>query len=459
MNKRKDGLVSSTVAQPRSGAVAAGTMALAKWSSLSPLAQMTLAFSCPGSVNAPFVEANGSPSRVPTAVIHGELDFANDTNFPNTRHLVLFNHPQMGYSVDQPGAGVQRNSPTTTTTSMSFTMNQGESFSSVYGASTMFSRYKILAQRHEWTFSAPEATLAGTVWIGSIQVSALVGTNVVTLIDNATESFALKDRCKWETRSFISDRTLVHDTATLSSVADEWISYCVISPSPSVNITTGAAADYRLYLKSHANIIWNPVVQSPVMNGIALRPPDSVEPPPKAQVETANIIQSRAADPIPAPKSWVAKVVSALAAGASAATHFTPWAAPISAGLSALSGLFSDPACQIPCYQDRMARLADIMHIFRGLPEGDEADETLHSEALVSMNRLYNLWNSKQQASVAIRRMYSECVQETETTRKGTFIRYKKPDGSYFDHTKPTQRSSSQGRTEQSTLSDHILRF
>lgn len=448
-------------ATPTRTGVDIGETALAKWSSLSPLAQMSLAFSRPGTVNAPFVEANGTPSRTPTTIIHGELEWR--TSVPNsspppaylflpTDYQIILNCPQLGYSTDTPAAGLFR-VPRGDSSPITLFMNQGEAFSSVYGASTPWSRYKILAQSLDLTFSAPEATLAGTVFIGSMQVSAMNGATVTALLDNCTTSFPLKDRCAWSLRSFISDRSLVHETCTLSSVADEWISYCVISKAPSVNITTGAAADYGIYVKAHANVLWNPVVSTPVMNGIALRPPDSVAPPPKAQLELANIVQSRAAEPQPVPKGWLAKTVSVLAAGASAASHFTPWAAPLAAGLAAAGGLLEDPRAEVPNYVDRMARLADIMQIVRRFEEGDESDEAALSECLEAGNRLYGLWESKQKAANHIQDIYDSCKIDTTTTRRGKVVKYRRHDGSLFDHRYPNPRSASQGQRENSVSS------
>lgn len=447
---RQANLTHAMTARPTASGVDTGSMSMAKWSSLSPLAQMSLSFVRPGTFNCPFVEANGAPSRAPTTVIHGETEFSI-TATAAAKYTGIFLCPSLGYNSDTGSSGVSVANSGIGTDTFTLPMTSGESFTNLYGSSAIFSRYRILATRLEVVFDAPEATLAGSAFIGSMQISALNGSTWTSLVDCATKTYDLKQHKTFELKAFLSDRSLAHETCTSSSIADEWVSYIIFSKSPARSITDGTTLPYTQLVKAHSNVLWNPVLSSPVMNGIATRAPDSVLPPPPVQLELANICQARAAEPEPPSLSAIAKMVHAATSGGRVAHLLAPVSRGTATGPSGLSGNLSDPSLLVPDFRDRISNLGFVCTLLRRLAPLDDPEEDILSHCSQDLIRLIDRLQVLQAESDAVRQTYSECSKSLEESRSGSRIVYRLPDGTLYSHlSSPKPRSGSAVRSTSS---------
>lgn len=425
-------------------------MVVPKWGSLSPLLQMSLSNMRPGTFVAPFVESNGTPSRTPTSVIHGEYEY-NVAAIQAPGYAVIVNFPQTGYNSDAGATGIFVDDGNAAGDPVALAMGSGVVFTGVYGSSALFSRYKILSQRLDICFQAPEATITGQVFIGSLQVSAMNTATTSVLIDNATKTLDLKVQPSWELSSFLSDRSLVHETCNISNVADEWVSYAVITRSPTISISTGASNQYNLVIKAHANIIWNPLINSPVMNGIALRPPESCVPPPPLQVEMSSVCQTRASEPQPMSLPAVTRCIQMALSDRKdhGLLPGRPTAGPAAAMTSAQ---ILDPSRSIPDYSDRFSALEFLACILRRLPEGDDEDEAILQDVMETLLRASNQWRTRQQTSLELRQKYKSCTRAVVERRGHRALVYTLPSGEIYDHRiTNSNRSLSRSRDNAST--------
>lgn len=282
-----------------SGAVVNSAPSIPGWASIPPSLQFALSSLRPGLIATPYVEVNNTPSRYPTAVLHGENE-APFTAATAAEYVFIINDPWSGYDVLQGTPGIAYGSRPDNVLALPFTMNWGAPFADFYGAMAITSRYRIYGQTLDISVVAPEATISGTAYLGSLPRGSMVGCNVGYLRDSASEVVDLKTNPTFSLKAWINDKSLIHGNLTINDVSDEFVSFAVLQRSSVQAVTADGARGFTLAIKAHANLLWEPTINTPFVASLTMRPPDNTRP--LTLSEQAFVNATVASIPVPEPE-------------------------------------------------------------------------------------------------------------------------------------------------------------
>lgn len=267
---------------------------------IPPSLQFALSSLRPGLIATPYVETNNTPSRYPTAVIHGENEYPLNAAAA-ADYIFIINDPWAGYNALQSVPGIVVGNRPDNVVAIPFNMGWGTPFADFYGGMALSSRYRIYGQTLDISIVAPEATLSGAVYLGSLPRGSCVGCNIGYLRDSASEVIDLKTNPTFSIKAFITDKTLIHGSLLDTGVSDEFISYAVLQRSSVQAVTADGPRGYTISIKAHANLLWEPGINSPFVASLTMRPPDNTRP--LTLNEQSFVNDTVAAIPVPEPES------------------------------------------------------------------------------------------------------------------------------------------------------------
>lgn len=271
------------------------------WADSPPAIQFALSSMRPGLISTPYVESNNNPSRYPTSVLHGENEYPVTVG-EAAQYTVILNYPWAGYGADQGVAGVTVLFRPDNALAINAGFGTGSPFGDLYGAMANTSKYRTYGQTLDISIVAPDSTVSGAAHIGSIPYYALFGCNVGSLRDAASVVVDLKSTPTFSLKTWINDKTLVHGTKVLADVGDEMVSFAVLQRNSVQTITADGARAFSIAIKAHANIIWEPALNTPFMMSLTMRPPDNTRALTMAEQDFCNA--SLAAIPVPTPSDY-----------------------------------------------------------------------------------------------------------------------------------------------------------
>lgn len=411
------------------------TVSMEAFGNLSPLAQFQLTSLRPGLLNTPYVEYNGTPSKLPTTIAQGaRLESMIATDAAKFTAITLCPIYGLSSAVPTSGLGVQTLADASAVTTALGV--RGYAFSEVYGATTFTSKIVSYAARVSVTLMAPEATLSGSVYIGCLPVSAYIGSSTAALLDSATVTIDLKEKSSWDLRSCISNRNLVHDAPPLTAgLQEEWVSYAIISQSPAKALDGTGTIPYSLEMKAHSNAIWWPIVSTPILNAIATKPVETNAPETRTQSEFSNAASSATNAPVPTTKDKIFKIIDVLLKGASAVPMLGAFSSVARGVVSAVQGALSDPLDNLP---DTARVISDTdWYMVSALSRWPHYENPLLEDAVnewfSSCNNLLSVFRNASDRIAAIKKSANVCKAVVHRTREGSSIKYYLPGGKEWD--------------------------
>lgn len=332
--------------------------ALEIFGGLSPLTQHELTSERPGCINTPFVEYNGEVSRIPTTIANGQFQLVT-SGVALTKYSIVTVCPIFGLTTNPISTGISYVDNLLDSAFLSNLNLQGLAFTDVYGSTTFASKILAYASTVEISFLAPEATINGVVYIGSLPYSSFYQSTISTLIDGASTTIDLKKQTTWELRSCVSNRQLIHNDpgVPVSTMKEESISYAIISEQPVTSIASDTAITYTVSLKPKSNVLWWPVNSSPVLNGIATKPAESVAVTTPGQERFCHEASNAIAAPQPSTLKQILNAASKLASGMDFVPGLSAFSAPTKALISAVSSFAIDPLTLLPSISEIISDL------------------------------------------------------------------------------------------------------
>lgn len=338
----------------------------------------------PGLFSTPYVETNNNPSRYPTGVLHGEYEVSLTAALA-ADSVIIVNNPFAGYDLNQGLAGVlvlTRDNATP----FNVGIGTGVGFNSVYGDMAMTSRYRVYGQTLDVSILAPSSTISGVAYIGSLPVSVVNGITVPPLRDMCTEIVDLKENPTFSLKTFINDRTLVHGSRGNSDIADEYISFAILSRSAVQTIVADGSKGFVVAIKAHANFIWEPVLASPFMASLTMRPPDNVRALTQAEQTFCN--SCTASIPVPTPHS-LQEVVAAMRSvtqGRPVSIRSRP---PVTTVHPVpVSRALTDPAHLLPDHSSSLSLLTLFLTLLRNSDMPDEHKDRIYEVVASTLSKV-----------------------------------------------------------------------
>jgi len=298
---------------------------------------------------------------------------------------------------------------------------------------------------------APLITLAGQIYIGSVQMSAWgAGLTANELIEQASTTHDVKNLSgrTFTLRAGIGHASGIHTNGpevTLDGVNEEWISYAVLF-NPVMD-TTAAKKAYDVTMKIASNVIWIPDATQSALMGVAKGTGNMVSgaAPQRESMDKSNAALITRMNHFPQlPTNW-SDIVSAALRGESLkgiitqellATSLTGQGSQFNGGGSMLSGAPKRAVSDIP--PGLTSHITDdagfltwertrdsILHI----DEWPPAIASLYDTYALLRDQMINALSTEVDAFEAYRQLQRTCQQKTTTTRGVVNYDYLLPDG------------------------------
>lgn len=314
-----------------------------------PEAQFQLAMMRPGSTNCRFVDMNRQPSVLPTTLAKGEY-LSSTSAVKAAKWSVVSCCPVAGLLSPTIDSGIGYLDDQALTDVMSDTAATGLGFVDVYGATTFSSKIMAFASTLTVSIQAPEANLAGVVLIGAVSLSVFRTATVTVLMELADTQLDLRTNATFDLKSSIQNRALIHRLPTVapSEAFEEIVAYAVIPALPAQSLADGSAVAYKVRFKVNSNLVWWPAGSLPLLNNIAARPLEAIQPTTQKQdrfcMEAAQVSSN--------PKPFTLKQIAAYARSILNAAEYIPvigtYAKSANAAISTIMNLIEDPLSSLP---------------------------------------------------------------------------------------------------------------
>lgn len=257
-----------------------------------------------GHVRAPYVENQGV-SDMPTQVLKGRVQF-NLSDDPSPRPALYQIIGFAPWAADKYIAGSPLGSTVHFTQETVVTLGEflgNVPFTNVFGATTWADRLVPWSGTCRIAISAPACMISGTVYVGTVPVSAMTKKDVQSdmtvqnLLQRASGVYSLQETPIITLRAGISNMAGIHTdgstTASTNEINEEFISYAIFV-NPARSVLDGSLAYFSLDVAVACNAIVSPDGAQPSLAGMAA--PDIMEnhiSPERSLVEHLNAQELR----------------------------------------------------------------------------------------------------------------------------------------------------------------------
>lgn len=434
-------------------AVQVAARALDAWAGLSPLAQHEMTILRPGEFNTPFVEANGSASKIPTSVINGLYTINFSTAEQNTKYILLTYCPMAGLtgasgtSSSGVGAVALQDADTITMTHI-----RGVSMSNTFGSTAFAGKIVPYALRADITIQVPLGNLSGSIWQGCMPLRSIIGSKLETLRLNTVDTRdakSLVSNPRISIRAAINDRSLIHfvnnskDVSGTSiamtapgELADEWVSYVILSRNFALNYD-GNISPIDIHSTVHANICWWPAVDSAALNGVVSKIHTSTAATTPSQDHFAKVAETYQSDPRPWSYADLAKTAKVLLNAAESIPALSPYVSMAKMAGGLIKNILSDPLALVADYSDVIADLQWFKGVgenkWTGFSDPDVIEEI--DGWLDATDDLIDLLLAKTAHAKKFRMNCLSGQQIVKHERNGLLISYLDREGNPLDYT------------------------
>lgn len=407
---------------------------------LGPQAQFELTALRPGEFQTPYVENNGVASRLSTMIINGQSSFT--VSAAEAAKYTLLSICPIAAASDASGVGstgIGYLSGLNDTSTFTMADVRGGGFSTYYGASTFASRITPYATRLMLKLLAPEATISGVAYLGSMPISSYIGSTISTLIKNSTSTIDLKSFKDFEIKASVSSRGLIHHRTSTSltvpqDFGDEWVSYALIDKGAVMSFSDGTSVQHVWSITAHTNAVWWPSVDTPALSGAVQKVVPSVQAENTAQEVFKKIAETYLSAPQPFTLDNLKKIVPQLLTAAKAIPSLGPWISAAHGVASlALTGL-TDPRDKLP---DFVNIIADLDWIQRTIDSKYTFPEPIQDRLEKWFDATENLrqYFEKMQENVSAIKTKYKTLQRITSVRGGHLTaRYIDEDGFDYSH-------------------------